>query len=454
MSEPAEPAIPLATATPAQRSAAGRALRQQIPRRAHAHWTPPPDRADPIDTLIAQGKTRSPALLPIRYARMRTDPFGFLRGAAAIMAEDLAQTPSTPIRLQSCGDAHLGNFGAYASPEGVPVFDINDFDEALPAPFEWDLKRLATSLAVSARVADVPHKQARKLACTAASSYRNRIAELAAMAPLTAWNRRVDLNRAIAGIDAAKLRAKAEAQLQHVLETTVQHYDLVDHTKNGPRIRDKPGLVWHDEEHALLARQAFASYALTLQEDRRVLLQRHALRDVASKVVGVGSVGLVCAVALLTAGDGAPLLLQIKQAQASVLAPFAGASDYANHGERVVVGQRMMQATADIFLGWTTAEIDSRAYYVRRLKDQRLAQLGTLLEQASPFYAALCGQTLARAHARTGDPALLAGYLGTGPAMDEAIGDFAAAYADQTETDWRALLTAIDSGRIVAASLP
>ncbi len=383
---------------------------------------------------------------------MRADPFAFMRGAAAVMAADLARTPASGIRMQACGDAHLANFGAYASPEGTPVFDINDFDETLPAPFEWDLKRLAASLVVAGRVAQYSAKAARALAHAAAQSYRTHMAELALLPPVAAWTWRVDLAGAIADIDPPKLRHAMERRLARVLDSGARHFDLVARHDGAHRLREKPPLVFRLDKHALPARQAFASYAETLQEDRRLLLHRHALHDVAFKAVGVGSVGTFCAIALLTAGDGAPLLLQIKEAQESVLAPFAGASGYANAGERVVVGQRMLQAASDVFLGWTQAPIGQRYFYVRRLKDARLADIGAQLQAALPFYAALCGRTLARAHARAGDPALVSGYAGTGSAFETAIAAFAVAYADQTEKDWRAFQAAIGSGRIVAAS--
>jgi uncharacterized protein (DUF2252 family) len=353
--------------------------------------------------------------------------------------------------MQACGDAHLANFGSYATPEGLPVFDINDFDETLPAPFEWDLKRLATSLVVAGRVAHYSEKDARALARTAARSYREHMAGLAPLSPIEAWNRRIDLVRAVADIDQHKVRDAIEKRLTKVLESGAEHFGLVE-TKDGEvRIREKRPLIYHLSKHALPARKAFTSYAETLQEDRRVLLQRHKLRDVAFKAVGVGSVGTFCAIGLLTAGDGSPLLLQIKEAQESVLAPFAGASDYARHGERVVVGQRMMQAATDMFLGWTRTPIDGRHFYIRRLKDSRLADIGTRLEASLPFYASLCGRTLARAHGRAGDPALVTGYAGNGTALDEAIGEFAVRYADQTEKDWNSFLAAIKGGRIAAA---
>jgi len=441
----------VATRSPDERRKDGAALRGKTPRSQQAEWTPPADRADPVGILIEQGKSRIQELLPIRYARMRTDPFAFLRGAAAVMAADLARTPVAGIRMQACGDAHLANFGSYATPEGTPVFDINDFDETLPAPFEWDLKRLATSLVVAGRVAQYSEKAACALARTAARSYREHMAELALLSPIDAWNRRIDLLRAVADIDQTNLRNTMQKRLAQVLKSGAAHFGLVEEKDGRVRIPEKPPLVYHLSKHDLPANKAFSSYAKTLQEDRRVLLQRYTLRDVAFKAVGVGSVGTFCAIALLTAGDGSPLLLQIKEAQESVLAPFAGASAYANHGERVVVGQRMMQAATDVFLGWTRSPIDNRHFYIRRLKDSRLADIGTQLQAALPFYASLCGRTLARAHGRAGDAALVSGYAGNSSTLDEAISEFAVAYADQTEKDWNAFLAAIKDGRIVAA---
>jgi uncharacterized protein (DUF2252 family) len=442
----------MATRSPDERRKAGAVLRSAVPRSAQGQWAPPADRADPVEILIEQGKSRIQELLPIRYGRMRADSFAFLRGAAAVMAADLARTPATGIRMQACGDAHLANFGSYATPEGLPVFDINDFDETLPAPFEWDLKRLATSLVVAGRVAHYSEKAARGLAHTAARSYREHMAALARLPPIDAWNQHIDLARAIADVEQAKVRDAVEKRLASVLESGAKHFRLAQETDGAVRIREKPPLIYHLSKHALPARKAFASYAESLQEDRRVLLHRHTLRDVAFKAVGVGSVGTFCAIGLLTAGDGSPLLLQIKEAQESVLTPFAGASDYPNHGERVVVGQRMMQAATDVFLGWTRTPIDKRYFYIRRLKDSRLANVGTQLQAALPFYASLCGRTLARAHARAGDPAMVSGYVGNGTAFEEAIGDFAMAYGDQTEKDWNGFLAAIKAGRIVAAA--
>jgi uncharacterized protein (DUF2252 family) len=424
--------------------------RDRLPLARQAEWRPSASRADPVDTLVAQGATRVAELLPVRYARMKADPFAFLRGAAAVMAADLGAGPSTRLRVQACGDCHLANFGAYASPEGTPVFDINDFDETLPAPFEWDVKRLATSLLLAGRIAGIEARDCRRLARAAAASYRQTLAWLAPMPPLAAWNVRVDLAAAIAGIDKPKLRRRLEGRLEALLDAAAEHFGLVEASDGKPRIRDKPPLVHHFPRHELPAQRAFASYAESLAADRRVLLQRYHLHDIAFKVVGIGSVGTFCAIALLTSDDGAPLLLQIKEAQESVLAPYAGASEYAVHGERVVVGQRMLQAATDVFLGWTAAPLNGRFFYVRRLKDARLADLGTRLEVALPFYARLCGHTLARAHARAGEAPAISAYLGDDDQFDRAIAEFAVAYADQSEHDWRQFEAAIAAGRIAA----
>jgi uncharacterized protein (DUF2252 family) len=433
-----------------ERRSIGVEWRQKVPLEAHAEWAAPANRADPLDILIAQGRERIPELLPVRYARMKTDPFAFLRGAAAVMAADLAANPTTGLRVQSCGDCHLANFGSYATPEGTPVFDVNDFDETLPTPFEWDVKRLAASLVVAGRAAAMPDRDCRRLARIAAKSYREQLSDLARRAPLDAWNMRIDLVGTVANIDSPKIRRNLKKRLADVLAAGKEHFGLVEATGGHWHIKDKPPLVRHLSRHELHAHKAFSSYSQTLQEDRRVLLQRYHLRDIAFKVVGVGSVGTFCAIGLFVSDDDAPLLLQIKEAQQSVLAPFAGPSDYANHGQRVVVGQRMLQAATDVFLGWTASAVDGRYFYVRRLKDQRLADIGARLAAALPFYAGLCGRTLARAHVRSGDAMSLSGYIGDTTEFDKAIAEFARAYAGQTEQDWRALLNAIALGRIAA----
>jgi uncharacterized protein (DUF2252 family) len=432
-------------------------LRKIVPRSMHGHWTPSPGRRDPVEILIETGRHRIASLLPIRYDRMRESPFAFFRGAAAIMAADLADAPITGLWVQACGDCHLANFGTFASPEGTPVFDVNDFDETLPAPFEWDLKRLAASFAVNALSRDLGDKTARQLAAAAVQAYRRHILELARLAPLQAWRSRVDVTDVLGGIADEKLRDRELKRLRVATEAGHAGYPgLIERHKGQWRIKEKPPLVFPlsgqpDNTHEIVARSAFDSYKMSLPEERRILLDRYELADVAFKVVGVGSVGTFCAIGLFVTRDDQTLLLQLKEAQPSVLAPFAGPSVYHNNGQRVVVGQRIMQTVPDIFLGWTEDRGDDQHCYVRQLKDSRLALIGSdIAEGALTYHATLCGVTLARAHARSGDAAKIAGYVGTGPALDMAMASFALTYATRTRADWHLFLEAIKSGRIEA----
>jgi uncharacterized protein (DUF2252 family) len=438
----------------------GHALRKLVPRSLHAGWEARAGRRDPIHIIQETGLHRIPSLLPMRYGRMRASPFAFLRGATAIMAADLAATPSSGIRVQACGDAHLSNFGTYSSPEGTPVFDVNDFDETLPAPFEWDLKRLATSFAVAAKTRGMAEKAARQLARTASMAYRIHMADLVRLGPMRAWHSRIDVVEALATIEDLRVREREERRVEAILDATTRRNwpKLIERRDGAWRIRERPPLVFplgtrSDDTHEMAARTAFASYRATLPEERRLLLDRFRLEDVAFKVVGVGSVGTFCAVGLFANLDGDTLLLQIKEAQTSALAPYAGPSAYSNQGQRVVVGQRIMQAVTDVFLGWTQDPGDDRHCYVRHLKDSRLAMVGAdIAEGALGAHALLCGRTLARAHARSGDAAQIAGYMGSGTVMDGAIAEFAMSYAEQTERDWRLFEAAIASGQIEAAS--
>jgi uncharacterized protein (DUF2252 family) len=451
------PASPLGSV--GERRAAGQRLRDAVPRKDHAKWAPPASRPDPVEVLIETSRTRIPELLPIRYGRMVPSPLGFLRGSAAVMATDLAHTPATGIRVQACGDCHLLNFGAFATPEGNAVFDINDFDETLPAPFEWDVKRLAASVAVAGRNAKLTHADCAAAARGAVCAYRERMTKLASQDPFAVWHARIDLAEEIAAVADPKVRNRA----RHWLDTAGAHAPpLQDFPKllradhGTPRIRDNPPLIYHfdpshDDAHSLDARAAFRRYERTLPEERRILYDRYRLADIAFKVVGVGSVGTFCAIGLFVTADAEPLFLQIKEAQPSVLAPYAGASAYPNQGQRVVTGQRIMQAASDIFLGWTQDAPRARDFYVRQLKDRKLASIGSLIEnEAFLFYAALCGRTLARAHARSGDAAMIAGYLGTDTAFDAAVAKFAMRYADQTDRDHDALVAAARTGRVHA----
>ena len=456
----AAPTVANATLLPrGERYAAGRLLRRTTKRRSHAGWQPAADRADPVAILDAQGARRIPELLPIRYGRMAASPLAFLRGAAAVMAADLAATAATGLAVQSCGDCHLANFGSYATPEGLPVFDINDFDETLPAPFEWDLKRLATSLVLSGRENGFRERDCRRLALEAVLAYGHEIRRLAGVSPLEAWSARIDLLDAIDRITDHRARQRTRSRLEEQLRSASTHYGLLDTGGPAPRLREKPPLVVRLPEREDATRQAFTRYARTLSPERRLLLDRYRLEDVMFKVVGVGSVGTFCAIGLFATADGEPLMLQIKEAQPSVLEPFAGASAYAEAGERVVVGQRVMQAASDLFLGWThtggsqDADASGRQFYVRRLKDARLAALGTQIEQHGlQDYAELCGRTLGRAHGRSADLVRLSGYLGSGRGFAHAVADFAVLYADRTERDWHLFTDAIRSGRLKAAS--
>jgi uncharacterized protein (DUF2252 family) len=440
--------------TERERRELGMAARKHMPRSFHAAWDPPASRADPIGILKAQASQRIVALLPLRYERMRASAFAFLRGSAAVMAADLGSVPHTGLAVQLCGDAHLLNFGSYASPEGNPVFDVNDFDETLPGPFEWDVKRLAASLVVSGRTSGVPESGCRDLALRCVKHYRRHMDRLAGLPPLDAWHSTIDLRRAIESIDQHKLRRRLEKRLRTVLEAGEAHYHLVNEDdlsiREGGNVRRMP-------EFAAAIDRAFADYVGSLQPQYRDLVGRYTLRDRALKVVGIGSVGTLCAIGLFASGDGAPLLLQVKEAQDSVLAPFTGGPAPRRQGERVVTGQRRLQAQSDMFLGWTEAPIDGRFFYVRRLKDSRLADIGALLEaEMLPFAAVLTGRTLARAHGRTGDAAVLSGYMSgrdgaDGDSFDQAVAAFAMAYADQTERDYASFCAALGSGALGAA---
>ncbi|MCG0997349.1 DUF2252 domain-containing protein [Acetobacter persici] len=460
----APPALTASLRPRALRHAEGVKLRKRTPRTQQAEWQSPKNRQDPVSILVEQGMHRISALLPVRYARMAASPFAFLRGAAAVMAADLAGTPAAGPTVQSCGDCHLANFGSYASPEGVPVFDINDFDETLSAPFEWDVKRLGTSLVLAGREGGLSDGAASTLARSMAQAYAQEMAYLAPLNPLAIWAERIDLAAAIAGFQDKQARKKVQSLLDARLESARSHFGLVADNGGAPRLTEKPPLVMRLPEQDDTIRAAFARYLATQPPERAILLSRYTLQDVIFKVVGVGSVGTFCAIGLFATPDNEVLLLQIKEAQTSVLAPHLAPSPFHNQGERVVTGQRIMQTASDAFLGWThsggTDEVDGetgtqptgqRQFYVRRLKDQRLAAIGAEFAQIGlPDYALLCGRTLARAHARSGDVATLSGYLGAGRAFADAIASFSTAYADQTKADWKTFCAAIKAGRIFA----
>ncbi len=445
------PEPPLLTAE--ERRALGHAQRAHMPRGAHGTWSQAAAQRDPVALLIAADQGRLPALLPLRYQRMRADPFAFLRGSAALMAADLATLPDTGLRVQACGDAHLANFGAYASPEGTPVFDINDFDETLPAPFEWDIKRLATSIVLAASVRGLAEKASRALARRAALAYRQQMDALAALPPLEAWRTRIDLERAIEEIGDRDVRRRERRTLADVVAASSAAYRHLVASDGRLHLPERPPAVFRLGAEEPIAHAAFAAYLDSLAEERRVLVERYRLRDVAFKAVGVGSVGTFCALGLFATADGETLILQLKQAGTSVLAPYAGASRYADQGQRVVVGQRLLQASTDVFLGWGQAPSAAMHFYVRQLKDSHMAKIGVRIEgDALRFYASLCGRTLARAHARAGDAARIAGYLGQSDTFDQAIDSFARLYAGQMVADHAAFCAAIADGRIEAAA--
>jgi uncharacterized protein (DUF2252 family) len=439
------------------RQETGRALRKQVPRGAHAAWTKPAERADPVTALTESLRQDISHLLPIRYERMSASPATFLRGAAAIMAADLAHTPASGLWVQACGDCHLHNFGTFATPEGTPIFDINDFDETLPAPFEWDLKRLATSFALEAKTRGLSSRAGRQLARTAVMAYRVHMRSLIVLPPLNLWRDRVNVIEVIDGIEDQRLRDREVRRAAAWTEAAQIGYPhLIERRRGIWRIVAKPPLIvpltgQGDDTFEIVARTAFETYRRSLPEERCLLLDRYELADVAFKVVGIGSVGTFCAIGLFVSSDDAPLLLQIKEARMSVLAPYTRPSEYPNQGKRVVTGERIIQAQSDLFLGWTEQSGDDQHCYVRQLKDPRLARVADELAESSlSHHATLCGLTLARAHARSGDPAAIAGYMGSGGAFDAAIASFAVAYAEQTQEDWKLLRAAIASGQVDA----
>ena len=449
---------------PAESAAAGKAARARVPLESHREFDPAPSR-DPVGLLLEQAESRIPELVPVRHGRMLVSPFTFYRGAALPMAADLAGTPSPGFRVQLCGDAHLSNFGAFGSPERRLVFDVNDFDETLPGPFEWDVKRLVASLVVAGRDNGFTGADTRRVALAAGARYRRAMREFAGWPTLAVWYARLDVEDTIAQFKSQL--PKSEVKRSQALAAKVRTRDStravakLTRVIDGRReiISDPPLIVPVEEltaEPDYAALRALASaYARTLPPDRAHLLGRFRLTRVARKVVGVGSVGTQAWILLMEAEDGFdPLLLQAKQAQRSALAAYAGESEYDNQGERVVAGQRMMQAASDIFLGWQRMPEPGGGqtdYYLRQLRDWKYS---APIEQMDPAtmagYGELCGWTLARAHARSGDRFAIAGYLGSSARFEEAVADFGASYADQTVRDHAALADAVASGRTQA----
>jgi uncharacterized protein (DUF2252 family) len=451
------------------RAAEGRAARARVPRSSHAAWEAPRDRPEPIAVLEEQARSRLPDLVPIRYGRMAASPFAFFRGAAAIMAADLAATPSSGIRVQLCGDAHLSNFGGFASPERDLVFSVNDFDETLPGPWEWDVKRLAASLAIAGRERGFAARERRAIVTAAASRYREAMRSFAGQRNLDVWYARLDATRML-DLFGREAKRKQVQRFDRVVskahtKDSLRAFDKFCHDVDGePRIASDPPLIvpidelLTGEERASFeraARNALSGYRRSLARERQRLLGGFRYAHLARKVVGVGSVGTRCWILLLLGRDGDdPLFLQLKEAQDSVLAPYAGASEFRNQGQRVVEGQRLMQSASDVLLGWfRTDGIDgvSRDFYVRQLWDWKVsADLERMSPRTMRVYGQACGWTLARPHARSGDRVAIASYLGAGPRFDTAIAEFAEAYADQNERDYGALIDATKAGRVVA----
>jgi uncharacterized protein (DUF2252 family) len=454
----------------AERVARGRAARDEVPRSSHADFTPSTARPDPLEVLEQQATTRVPELVPIRHGRMLVTPFTFYRGGAMIMAGDLAATPRSGITVQCCGDAHLSNFGVFASPERRLVFDLNDFDETLPGPWEWDVKRLAASMLIAAINNDFPVKDQERIVLDTVKAYRSSMATFAGMKNLAVYYSHVDIEATLAELGSqlkpkmakrtgkALAKARTRDSMSAFSKLTVEVDGEVRFADQSPLIVPIDQLATGRERDEIYdqLRELFREYRSTLQFDRRVLLEQFELVDFARKVVGVGSVGTRAWIALMLGRDGQdPLILQVKEAEPSVLEEFLGASEFANHGERVVTGQRLMQAESDIFLGWVRNEngLDgqSRDFYGRQLKDWKgSAEIEQMVPKGLAVYGGLCGSTLARAHARSGDRIAIAAYLGGGTSFDRAILEFSNAYAEQNERDYQHLTAAVASGKIAA----
>ena len=436
--------------------AMGKRLRDKCPRESHANWQPPVHRTNPLDLLLQANIDRIPELVPIRHARMLQSPFTFYRGAALNMAADLAQTPSSGIQVQACGDCHLMNFGAFATPERRVIFDINDLDETLPAPWEWDIKRLAASFVLACRDNGFSEAVARDAALSCVGSYRKHMAEYSEMHVLDVWYSSIDVEKLIPTIRDEETIKRMQKRLSKARERSVLEHEFPEIATTAglaPAIKENPPLIYHlrevgHEELWTNIKKAFESYRETLQEDRRLLLDRFKLMDIAIKVVGVGSVGTYCAIMLLMASEHDPLFLQVKQARPSVLEAYAGKTPHQNEGQRVVHGCRMMQSASDLFLGWTEGRL-GRQFYIRQLKDMKIKPMVEVFKpDVMRQYAELCGWTLAHAHARSGEPVKISGYLGKSDKFDKAIAEFSILYADQSERDHEVLMKAARAGKL------
>jgi uncharacterized protein (DUF2252 family) len=442
-----------------ERRAHGKFLRDRVPREAHAGWKAPHDRRDPIDLLIESNQGRLPQLIPIRFGRMMQSPFTFYRGSAGLMAADLATTPASGLRVQACGDAHLLNFGGFATPERNIVFDINDLDETLPAPWEWDLKRLAASMVIAGRALQLSETDCARAALATVRSYRQHMADYSAMRALEVWYETIGVEDVIAAQDEAG-RERIKQRFEKAKERSTPEIlfpKLVEHRGDTPRIKDEPPLIFHVSAEEMPGqvtgyKEQLALYRASLPHHVQVLFDRYRLVDVALKVVGIGSVGTMCGLGLFVAADDDPLFLQIKEARPSVLEPYVGKSLYTNNGQRVVEGQRLMQSASDIFLGWLRSA-KGADLYMRQLRDAKISAVVEDMDvDLLRDYGRLCAWALAKAHARSGDSACIAGYMGSSEVFDEAITEFAVEYADQAERDYRAFVKAVREGRIKATA--
>lgn len=448
-------------ASKATRFENGAAIRKVTPRSVHQEWKPSQKREDPIEILIKTSIGRVESLLPIRYSRMMESPFAFFRGAAAIMAADLAQTPNTGIHLQLCGDCHLMNFGGFATPERKLVFDINDFDETFPGPWEWDLKRLAASFAIAGRWRKFSDKNCKEFAWHVADSYKRHMLEYSKLSALQIWYADIDLAKLIERGGDEELKEFQHKRIKKASEYTAHEKEFAKMTyQDGSRarIKDDPPLIFHPEgeEGKRIIREAETAhnrYIESLPDDKKVLLSRYKLHDLAMKVVGVGSVGTICGISLLMSATGEPIFLQFKEARQSVLEPnLKIKSKYDHQGERIVMGQKLMQSASDMFLGWTHDD-QNKFFYIRQLRDAKVKPVIEIMKARNMTdYAKACGWALARAHARTGDPSLLSGYLGNSDEFADAISKFSILYADQNEIDYNKMLEAIKEGRLPIAT--
>src|SRR5271165_2688965 len=440
----------------AELAAMGKALRDKCPRTSHAEWNPPHDRPDPVRLVLKADEGRLPDLLPLRHGRMIASPFTFYRGSALVMADDLAGTPSTGVRVQCGGDSHLVNFRGLATPERQIIFALNDLDETLPAPWEWDLKRLAASIVIACRDNGLSEPVAKDAVLGCVRSYREHMAEFAEMKVLDLWYFALEAEMLLATVKDSGIRRGAIKNLAKARESSTSEGlfpKLVGDSGGTPAFKDQLPAIFHWKGHAPgeihpIVWDAFARYRESLAPNHRMLLDRYEVKDAAAKVVGVGSVGTACWMILLMAGGGDPLILQVKEARASVLEAYAGKSLFPNHGQRVVNGLRLMQPAGDIFLGWTEGK-GGRHFYVRQLRDVKIKlAVETFAADRMTLFTQFCGHSLALSHARSGDAAMISGYLGKSDTFDKAIATFSVAYADQNESDHACVKKAAQNGKL------